>query len=101
MGTGEGFASAGSDGWVGPPNIGLSPERIRILSEEAKTRIAAENAAKEAHKAERAQLKADKKAKKSGEKDQVYEQDGSQKLDVNQSCEFSGWEFMAAACGEF
>lgn len=38
---------------IGVPEIGLDPERIRILSEEGRARIAAENAAKEAKREEK------------------------------------------------
>lgn len=59
----ESYAAAGFA--VRPANIGLSPEQIQVLSHQGRERIAAENAAKEAHKAQRAQLKAEAKARKS------------------------------------
>ncbi|MCJ1466205.1 hypothetical protein MMC07_004824 [Pseudocyphellaria aurata] len=43
------------------PNIGLDPERIRILSEEGRARIAAENAAKEVKREEKRQKRLEHK----------------------------------------
>ena len=46
--------STGEGAWAQlPPNIGLDPERIRILSEQGRARIEAENAIKEAGRKEK------------------------------------------------
>ena len=36
-----------------PPNIGLNPQQVRVLAEEGRARIAAENAAKEVERKEK------------------------------------------------
>ena len=89
--SGAAFASSASEGWIGPPNIGLSPERIQELSEQAKVRIAAENAAKEAHKAQRAQQKAKRaqrkasvQAEKSTGVDHMDDKDESSENELNE-----------------
>lgn len=46
-----------SDGWIGQPNIGLSPQKIQDLNRQADERIAAENKAKEEAKARKAAKK--------------------------------------------
>ena len=62
--TGEPYTTVGGDGTIGPPHIGLSPERIKVLDQQARVRIAAENAEKEARKAEKAARKAAAKEQK-------------------------------------
>ena len=85
---GESFAAIESEGWVGPPNIGLSPERIQELSQQARLRIEAENAAKEARKAERAELKAAAKAKKSAERENSRNKTYKSQSSVDDNCEY-------------
>lgn len=67
--TGEPYTAVGDSSTIGPPNVGLSPERIEKLSKEAIIRIAAEHVVKEAKKAERAEIKAAAKMKKSAERE--------------------------------
>lgn len=84
---GESFAAMDSEGLIGPPNIGLSPERIQELSQQGRIRIEAENAAKEAQKAERAELKAAAKAKKLAERENSRNKSHKSQSSVDDNCE--------------
>lgn len=82
---GEPYTALGEGCSIGPPNIGLSPERIQELSQQGRIRIAAENAAKEAQRAERAELKAAAKAKKSAERENMPNKNHKSQTSVNDS----------------
>lgn len=84
---GEALASVGDGFSVGPPNLGLSPERIQEYNQQARVRIAAENAAKEVEKAQRAQHKADLKAKKLAARGGINGKDDARESDVTEDCE--------------
>ena len=62
--TGEPYTAVGTGSTIGPPHVGLSPERIRVLDRQARVRIAKENAEQEVRKAEKAARKAAAKEKK-------------------------------------
>jgi hypothetical protein len=85
---GEPYTGVGDGMSVGPPNIGLSPERIRDLDQQARVRIAAENAAKEVEKTQRAQHKADLKAKKLAAQEGTNGKNDDRKSDINDGCEY-------------
>lgn len=96
---GEPYASVTDGMSVGPPNIGLSPEQIRDLSEQARVRIAAENAVKEAQKAERAQLKAAAKKNKSAARENIHDKSGNGKSGTDEGCECPQRSY--AVCRDF
>lgn len=84
--TGDAWTAIGGDGIIGPPNIGLSPERIKALDLQARNRVAAENAEKEARKAEKAARKAAAKEQKLVAKGKLRNEGDSSTNEVNEGC---------------
>ena len=60
---GESYAGLVDGCYIGPPNIGLSPDQTQDLFRQAQERIAAENEAKAKAKAEAKERKAAKQGK--------------------------------------
>lgn len=80
--TGEPYTAIGSDGTIGPPHLGLSPERVKVLNEEARVRIAAENVCRAARAAEKAQRKQAAKEKKLAARGENHDGSDDGKIEI-------------------
>lgn len=91
---GEPYTAVTDGPGVGPPNIGLSPERIQELSQQARVRIAAENAVKEAQKAEKAERQAAAKRAKLEARQKIHDKSDKGKNAMDGGCNILSWTLL-------